>query len=216
MFIFVKSKHSAIPEDLVQSFLNIEESLSSHQKEMTKLKFFTEIAFEKYHLCLPDDDELINISNKNFNCKELLGCNNNNNNTVNRNDSSNNIFPYTNNKSNKIGNTKENKKEKYKDIDDLLKYINADEAENNKPKKAKKKNNKKDKKCLSSMRLNTISNTNNFIPIDREKMEKEIDDFKNYIKDNSIPAYSVRKIKPNLSSEWIVSIENIGRTIKSI
>jgi len=102
------------------------------------------------------------------------------------------------------------KKDKFKDIDDLIDYINKDEEEEIKPKKNKKKNNKKDKKNNTG-NLNQIGSS----LIDREKMEKEIEDFKLYIKNNSLNALNVRKIKPVLTREWLQNLA-ANNQVKSI
>jgi hypothetical protein len=102
------------------------------------------------------------------------------------------------------------KKDKFKDIDDLIDYINKDEEEEIKPKKSKKKNNKKDKKNNSNLNHQLSS------PIDKEKMEKEIEDFKMYIKNNSSNAMNVRKIKPALSREWLQNLGDLNKEVKTV
>lgn len=102
------------------------------------------------------------------------------------------------------------KKDKFKDIDDLIDYINKDEEEEVKPKKNKKKNNKKDKKNNSNLNNQFAS------PVDREKMEKEIEDFKIYLSSISLNAMQVRKIKPALSREWLLNLGDLNKEVKII
>jgi hypothetical protein len=102
-----------------------------------------------------------------------------------------------------------NKKEKFKDIDDLIKYINGEEED--KPKKSKKKINKKDKKIQTNAKSTNLNNLP-MVQGDKEKIEMEIEEFKNCLKSNSIPAYSIKKIQPNFSKEWLL---DLGRGVKS-
>lgn len=93
------------------------------------------------------------------------------------------------------------KKDKFKDIDDLLDYINSNEEEI-KPKKTKKKNNKKEKKQISSQSVIGVHT----ISLNKEKMELEIEEFKKSLKNSSINAYSITKIRPMISRSWLTNL----------
>jgi hypothetical protein len=86
----------------------------------------------------------------------------------------------------------EKRSQKVKDmgVDDLINYINQ---EDNKPKKSKKKN-KKNKNIKTEK------------PMCKDKIETEIEEFKTILKLTSVRAYTVRKIKPTFSKEWITGI----------
>jgi hypothetical protein len=105
------------------------------------------------------------------------------------------------------------------DIDDLLNYINTVETESNSINKGGKKKNRQ-KKMNQNQNYNTnnsqISESNNIgsLKLDKEKLNKElneeieleIEEFENSLKTNSLPACSIKKIKPNLSKDWINNI----------
>ena len=75
-------------------------------------------------------------------------------------------------------------------VDDLINYINQ---EDNKPKKNKKKNNRKSKK----------TNDKSSIIYSKDRIDSEIEEFKNNLQKSTVPAFSVRKIKPNITLEWL-------------
>jgi hypothetical protein len=177
-------------EELFEIYSEIKENLKITNHEMTRFRKFIDIVLEKLNLNTTTSNantpiktskecthfNLIHSSINNCTCS----CNHGD--MLTKNIPNNTI-----------------KKDKFKDIDDLIDYINKEEEEEVKPKKNKKKNNKKDKK-------QNQANPNN-IPIDKEKLEKEIEEFKLNIKNDSINAYNIRKIKPNLSREWV---NNLG------
>jgi len=98
---------------------------------------------------------------------------------------------------------KEKEKANFKDIDDLLDYINED-VDDLKPKKKSKKKNKKEKKIPIISNISIIKRPSVDIK-ENEKTEKEIEEFKMNIKNNSINAYSIRKIKPNISPQFVMN-----------
>jgi hypothetical protein len=96
----------------------------------------------------------------------------------------------------------ENKKSK---IDELYEFIISDDPEkkindnresglNSKMKKKKKKNKRK----------NSFSNENNN---SGENLDKEVEDFKELLKEETINAKFIIKIKPNLTTNWINNIK---------
>lgn len=93
------------------------------------------------------------------------------------------------------------KKEKFKDIDDLVKYINTEETAETKPKKTKKKGQKKDRKVHVKAEVEEKQLTMN-----KEQIELEIEEFKHDLTENSVKAFSIRKIIPKISEEWLSSI----------
>ncbi len=210
-------------EELYDILCEIEDILKVRKKEMTKFKNFIDIGKQKVAL---------QIGNNNDNTKNILTCHNCASfNLQKKNHCHHNIRHTYHNHQNQIlehmdqdipcGNYKKSQnlntstnssakkeKDKFKDIDDLLDYINANEGEA-KPKKHKKKNNKKEKKNNLNITNNNITNS----PQIRENTEKEIEDFKINIKNNSINAYSIRKIKPNISKQFLM---NLAREVKSI
>lgn len=114
-------------------------------------------------------------------------------------------------------------------IDELCKYINGDEDEGSSKKKGGKKgkaNNAAKKKSTPASNKNgtSIANTNeNTKPNSNSKgknnlnqndnlqqicfeTDKEIEEFRKKLTNNSIYANSVKKVKPNFSFEWIQSL----------
>jgi len=99
----------------------------------------------------------------------------------------------------------------YKSINDLVDYINSENGKKKKTKKKKnlskkkKNNNKKNGKTSTSRGHddNNILNKSNV-----SDFEKEIDEFKKKIKNQSIKAKLVEKIKPCFSEKWLKSIES--------
>jgi hypothetical protein len=200
IFLQIKS-NSKNPsyEELFEILTEIEDLLSVTDREMTRFKGFIELALEKINLInngtLPNCECNHNLSH-NYLSKKYCNHNSNKN-----NQNGQNVQNCQNGVRNKslTGQNNLSKKDKFKDIDDLLDYINKDdEEEEQKPKKNKKKNNKgKEKKLVSSS--NVLTN----LVVDKEKLEKEIEEFKLNIKDNSINAFSIRKIKPHISRDWL-------------
>jgi hypothetical protein len=116
--------------------------------------------------------------------------------------------------------TTQQQKKEYKDIDELLSYINADENEN-KAKKIKKKN--KPKKYTHNMIKNNeqsieknISSSNIvlgetiFSKGMKDKIEEEIQEFRTNLRNNSYPAFKIKKIKPYLSQEWMTRVSKLS------
>jgi hypothetical protein len=104
------------------------------------------------------------------------------------------------------------KKEKFKDLDDLVNYINAEE-DVEKPKcNVKKKNGKGSKKIQNNNNGKSASSKNEILNkknnAESNKLDLEIEEFKNSLTINSVPAFSIRKIKPKLSKEWLSSLQN--------
>lgn len=104
---------------------------------------------------------------------------------------------------------KEDEKKHYElDIDELVTYISEN---NNKPKKMKKKKNKKKKNANLSNKndLNasntSLYNTNQIIL--KQSDNDEIESFKQSIRHNCYISYTVNKIKPTLSIEWLLNIQ---------
>jgi hypothetical protein len=101
------------------------------------------------------------------------------------------------------------KKDQFKDanIDDLLNYINADQKET-KPKKGKKKNKKlkNNNPPNTNLQKQNSSNLLNETQLLKEKIDSEIEEFKNTLRYNTQHACYVRKIKPSFSKEWVLSI----------
>ena len=182
-------------EELFDILTEIEDILKVSNKEMTRFRKFIDLVLEKMNLNINTNSVTNNLSKE---CQHFNLIHNTINHTCNCNHQE--TFPT------KINPNNINlKKDKFKDIDDLIDYINKEEEEEVKPKKNKKKNNKKDKK--------QNANISNNIPIDKEKMEKEIEEFKVNIKNESINAYSIRKIRPKFSRKWL---NNLGGEVKSI
>ena len=112
-------------------------------------------------------------------------------------------------------NNNENDKINFKDIDELLNYIN-DETDSKKAKKKSKKgrknkkrnilNKEKEKENEINKKTNNIENTNeeenNYTNIDAD-FEKIFNEFKRDIEKNSVYIYDINKIEPCLSNEFI-------------
>ena len=96
------------------------------------------------------------------------------------------------------------------DIDQLVSYILQNENKNGK--KTKKKKNKKNKNNSdnNSMNAGTITENQNLSveknEIEDEQRDKEIEIAKKSIKDDSCNKYTIRKIHPHLSQDWLNSI----------
>ena len=104
----------------------------------------------------------------------------------------------------------------FKDIDELLNYINED-SDSKKGKKRGKKNRKNKKhnnsskekeEKIKSFSLNNENNDNNYEEKKDEDFEKIFNDFKNDIEKNSVYIYDINKIEPCLTKEFINNICN--------
>jgi hypothetical protein len=78
------------------------------------------------------------------------------------------------------------------DLDELVEYIKADDK---KPKKKKKK-------CTNKKRSN-----NKIVEVSNEP-DKEVESFIKNLAENSIKCKNIKKIKPNISNEWIRNLSN--------
>lgn len=96
----------------------------------------------------------------------------------------------------------------HKNLDELYEYIIADDdKKKNKPNKKTKINNvsnkkKKKENSLVNGQLTSNSTFNN-VNVNHNDMDREIEEFKNKIRYESIHANEIRKVKPKLSVEWI-------------
>jgi hypothetical protein len=152
----------------------------------------------------------ININNQNANYINIDIDKNFKEITLNNANSINNIN--LNNKNNYhiskniISNFNKNN-ENYPTIDELVNYIETNDNENKKKKNKKKiKNSKKinSQKNPSPSILNSIKNDNNKRIID----DSIVENFKIKLYNQSEMSYQIRKIKPNLSINWLKSINN--------
>ena len=98
-------------------------------------------------------------------------------------------------------------------IADWEKYINEDNSKKTTKKKKKKKNKKK-----NNTTENTKESKKEFFQEEKKYNVEELSDndddveeFKKDITENTVHAKDVKKIKPNISEEWIKSLENIGK-----
>lgn len=89
------------------------------------------------------------------------------------------------------------------DIDQLVDFITKNE--NNKSKKNKKKKNRKKNTTIESISTNDTNSHNKSNDDDDEK-DKEIEIVKKSIKKESFNKYTIRKIQPHISQDWINSI----------
>ena len=113
---------------------------------------------------------------------------------------------------NKNENKNENNKINFKDIDELLNYIN-DETDSKKGKKKNKKgrknkkqnNNNREKETEDNNLKNSNVNNNeeDNLKDDDEEFEKLFNDFKNDIEKDSVYIYDINKIEPCLSNDFI-------------
>lgn len=91
-------------------------------------------------------------------------------------------------------------------MDELYEYIIADDDKTkNKQNKKTKINNASNKKKKKDNSFNAqIQNTStNSLHLSNSEVDKEILEFKNKIKYESVHANDIRKVKPKLSGEWI-------------
>ena len=160
-----------------------------HKNEMTR---FLEYINNKLNININKNNEnnenkikKTNNKNKNNNKKKETEIENNNNN---------------------IDNNNENKELNFKNIDELLNYIN-DETDSKKGKKRGKKGkkNKKQKKEEKEL-INNIkdndNNDNNYYYLGDE-FKKEFEDFKRDIEENSVHICKIEKIIPCLSNDFL-------------
>jgi hypothetical protein len=193
IFLQIKSNSSSEHyKELNEILLDIDEVLKiTGDKEMSKMKSLISILIDKVknpvnrkisHSYNKDNYTLVSSKSESLcSCKQ------------------NEISPCQDLSSevNKVTFQKTPKKEVYKTVDELINYINKEDEEDSiKPKKSKKKQTKKDKK----------SNKDEIFLFEIEKIDKEIEEFKIYMKNNSMNAINVRKIKPVLSREWLNKI----------
>ena len=199
----------------------------NHKNEMTR---FVEYINDKL------DDQKRNSNNNNDNyLDESNGEENTNNDAIENKIEKESIFSLNKNssndgnesgkkvkkkKNNKNGNNKnenesdekENNKQElnFKDIDELLNYIN-DETDSKKSKKKGKraKKNKKQNNNLEDNQLdNNEANGNNDESNLNDEFKKEFENFKKDIERNSCNLHDIKKITPCLSDEFI---ENISK-----
>jgi len=110
------------------------------------------------------------------------------------------------NKSNKNENDENNNKEMtFKDIDELLNYINEDsDSKKGKKKCRKSKKNKKQNNSIKENQQEKKENNENFDDnLFDEDFEKEFENFKNDIEKNSIHINNITKTKPCLSDDFL-------------
>jgi hypothetical protein len=110
------------------------------------------------------------------------------------------------NKSNKNENDENNNKEmNFKDIDELLNYINEDsDSKKGKKKCRKSKKNKKQNNLIKDNQQEKNENSENSEDnVFNEDFEKEFENFKNDIENNSIHINKITKIKPCLSDDFL-------------
>ena len=120
-------------------------------------------------------------------------------------------------KNNENENKNENNKVNFKDIDELLNYIN-DETDSKKGKKKGKKGRKnkkqnnlnKEKEIEMNNNSKNIENNNeeenNYSTNNDEDFEKIFNDFKRDIEKDSVYIYDINKIEPCLSNDFITNI----------
>ena len=161
-----------------------------HKNEMTR---FIEYINNKLNININKNE---NNENENKN-KNKIDDKNKNKNKI---DNKNNI-----NKKREIehnNNDNENKELDFKNIDELLNYIN-DETDSRKGKKKGKKGkkNKKQKK-EEKIIINNIKDNNNYYYLG-DDFKKEFEEFKRDIEENSIHIYKIKKIIPCLSNDFL-------------
>lgn len=97
-----------------------------------------------------------------------------------------------------------------KSINDLVEYINSDNGKQKKNKKKKKNLSKKKKNNIKkSVKTSTSRNNTDNNLINKTTMtdtDSEIEEFKRKIKNQSINANLVEKIKPSFSEKWLKSL----------
>jgi hypothetical protein len=185
--IFYKNKYSEINKWLLELDENYE-----HKNEMSK---FMEYINDKL-LMLNEEQNIIN---------------NNDNNNENENEEIKKKIKKKRNK--KIENNEEKKQEEeiqFKDIDEILNYINNDN-DNKKPKKKGKKNKKNKNKKKEEEKINNINNDEHNNNEDNiildNNFDNEFENFKEDIIKNSLYLYEINtKIKPCLSDAFLKKI----------
>ena len=104
-------------------------------------------------------------------------------------------------------------------IEDWEKYIKGNSEETTKKKKNSEETTKKKKKKRKNNKKNNEQKNDNNIKIQKEKKD-EVDsvfkEFKEYIDDYSVHAKDVKKIKPNISEEWIKSLDDTNKKNNNI
>jgi hypothetical protein len=197
----------------------------NHKNEMTR---FVEYINEKL------DDQKRNSNNNNDNyLDESNGEENTNNDAIENKIEKESIFSLNKNssndgnesgkkvkkkKNNKNGNNKNENDEKennnqelnFKDIDELLNYIN-DETDSKKSKKKgkrAKKNKKQNNNLEDNQQDNNEVNGNNDESNLNDEFKKEFENFKKDIESNSYNLHDIKKITPCLSDKFI---ENISK-----
>ena len=93
----------------------------------------------------------------------------------------------------------------FKDIDELLNYINEDsDSKKGKKKCRKSKKNKKQNNSIKENQQEKKENNENFDDnLFDEDFEKEFENFKNDIEKNSIHINNITKTKPCLSDDFL-------------
>jgi type VI protein secretion system component VasF len=112
-------------------------------------------------------------------------------------------------------------------IDELCKYINGEQEENNNKKKSGKKGKSNNAANLAKKKNSLAPNQNAAVNLDNNnsnskskinqrqndniqqicfETDKEIEEFRKKLTNNSIYANSVKKVKPKFSFEWIQSL----------
>ena len=110
------------------------------------------------------------------------------------------------NKNNKIENDENNNKEViFKDIDELLNYINEDSDSKKGKKKGRKskKNKKQNNSIKDSQQEKKEGNDNSDDNLYDEDFEKEFENFKNDIESNTSHINNINKTKPCLSEDFL-------------
>ena len=105
-------------------------------------------------------------------------------------------------------NNNEQSEMQFKDIDEILNYINDDTDSKKGKKKGKKGKKNKNKKEIKEEKENqVINNGNNEVRDLMDGFEKEFENFKNEIEKDTIFVYEINsKIKPCLSDNFLNSI----------
>ena len=100
----------------------------------------------------------------------------------------------------------------YKNINDLVEYINS---ENGKSKKNKKKKNLSKKKKINKKReknenlqKNSTSKSKTINKVSVSENDSEVEEFRKKIMNQSVKANLVQKIKPRFSDTWLKLLKN--------
>jgi len=151
-----------------------------------------------------NETNINSIGNDRPNLMDLLNKEKSLKNKINKNKKANN------NKSNKKNavqnkNYKIDKKEIPSDIDDLVKYIEADNKNDTQTKK-KKKNKKKAKKKNKKEEMDKKEENMNEEELKQKKEDDEINEIKENLLKNSINRFKIHKIKFKYKKEWLEQI----------